>query len=477
MHDLGEALERFALGHQHLAAQQIKRLDTGGAFVQHRNPAVANVLLHAPLGNEAMAAVDLHTVVGGFKAHFRHERLGDRGHERQQCISGFLLLRVFAVLDDVDLLGREVHHGTRAFGERLHGQQHATHIRVNDDRVSGFFRCLGAGQRTHLQAITGILQAALEGDFGVRQTLQCSAQTRSVHEREHAVQALVRRTDQVAGSAVEVHHAGGVAVDAHLVLDGAAVHRVALTDAAIGSREELGHDEQRNAFGASRCVRQASQHDVDDVIGHVVFAGGNENLGAGDLVGPVSLRFGPGAQHAQVGTAMRLGQAHGAGPFAGHQLGQVRVLLLGRAVLGDRVHCAMRQARVHAPRPVRLADHLADRQAQRLGQTLTAVRNVMRQTRPAAFDELFVSLFEAVRRLHARLAPGATLGIAHTVQRRQHLLTELGALFKNGVDHVRSGVMTGWQTLIVRFIAEQFITNKTNITQGGLVVRHSDNLC
>ncbi|MCV5648230.1 hypothetical protein OFN55_36460, partial [Escherichia coli] len=30
------------------------------------------------------------------------------------------------------------------------------------------------------------------------------------------------------------------------------------------------------------------------------------------------------------------------------------------------------------------------------------------------------------------------------------------------------------QTLIVRFITEQLITDETNITQGGLVVRHSD---
>ncbi|KPX00242.1 Uncharacterized protein ALO79_00245 [Pseudomonas syringae pv. castaneae] len=421
-----------------------------------------------------MTAVDLHTVVGGFKAHFGHEGLGNRRHERQQGVGGFLLLRVFAVLDDIDLFGREVHHGTRAFGESLHGQQHAAHVWMDDDRVSGLVRCFRAGQRTHLQTVTGILQAALEGHFGMRQTLQRSAQTRGVHEREHAVQALVRRADQVAGSAVEVHHAGGVAVDAHLVFDGATVNRVALTDAAIGSREELGHDEQRNAFGASRCVRQARQHDVDDVIGHVVFASGNENLGAGNLVGPVSLRFSPGAQHAQVSAAVGFGQAHGAGPFAGDQLGQVGVLLLGGAVLGDGVHRTMRQARVHAPRPVRFADHLAHRQTQRLGQALAAMRNVMRQTRPAALDKLLVSLLETGRCLHARLAPGAALGIAHPVQRCQNLLAELGTLFENGVDHVRGGVMTGWQTLIVRFITEQLITDETNITQGGLVVRHSD---
>ena len=41
------------------------------------------------------------------------------------------------------------------------------------------------------------------------------------------------------------------------------------------------------------------------------------------LVAAVGLRLGLGAQQAQVGAAVRLGQAHGAGPLAAGQLGQV----------------------------------------------------------------------------------------------------------------------------------------------------------
>ena len=55
-------------------------------------------------------------------------------------------------------------------------------------------------------------------------------------------------------------------------------------------------------------VGQAGQDDMDDVVGHVVLAGGDEDLGAGDLVAAVGLRLGLGAQHAQVGAAVRLGQ-------------------------------------------------------------------------------------------------------------------------------------------------------------------------
>ena len=372
------------------------------------------------------------------------------------------------------MLGGEVHHRTVAFGECLGGQQHATYVRVNDDRVSRLFRRLRAGQRTHLQTVTSVFQAALEGDFSVGQALQRGAQTCGVHKGEHAVQAFVRRADQVAGGAVEVHHAGGVTVDAHFVLKRATGHGVALTDAAIGVGVELGHDKQRNAFGASRCIRQASQHDVHDVIGHIVFTGRDKDLGAGNLVGTVSLRFSLGAQQAQVSTAVRFGQAHGAGPFAGHQLGQVGLLLLGGAVLGDGVHRTMGQARVHAPRPVGCTDHFAHGQAQRFRQALTTVLYVVSQARPAAFNELFVGFFEACRGFNPGFAPGAAFDVTHAVQRCQHLLTKLGAFFKNGVNHIWSGVLASRQALIVRFVTEQFVTNEANITQGGLVVRHSD---
>ncbi len=304
--------------------------------------------------------------------------------------------------------------------------------------------------------------------------MQCGTEASGVHKGEHAVQTLVRRADQVTSGAVEVHHAGSVAVDAHLVFQRTAAHCVARANGAIGVWQELWNDEQRDAFGASRSIRQTRQYDVDDVIGHVVFAGRDEDLGAGNFVGTVGLRLGLGAQHAQVGAAVRFGQAHGAGPFAGDQFGQIGFLLLRGAVLGDGVHRTVRQAWVHAPRPVGFADHFAHCQAQRLRQTLAAVLNVVGQAWPAAFDELLVRLFEASRGFHAGLAPGATFDVAHAVQRRQYLLTKLGAFLEDGVNHVRRCVCARWQALIVRFVAEQFVTNEANITQGGLVVRHSD---
>jgi hypothetical protein len=75
-----------------------------------------------------------------------------------------------------------------------------------------------------------------------------------------------------------------------------------------------------------------------------VLAGADEDLVAGDLVAAVGLRLGLGAQQAQVGAAVRLGQAHGAGPLAAGQLGQVQLLLLLGAVRVQRLVGAVRQA-------------------------------------------------------------------------------------------------------------------------------------
>ena len=107
------------------------------------------------------------------------------------------------------------------------------------------------------------------------------------------------------------------------------------------------------------------------------------------------------------------------------------------------------------------------------GASFPAMLDVMGQARPAAFNELLIGLFEASRGFHTGFAPGAALGVTHTVQRSQNLLAELGAFFEDGVDHVWSGVLAARQALVVRFITQQFVANETNVTQGGLVVRHN----
>jgi len=83
-----------------------------------------------------------------------------------------------------------------------------------------------------------------------------------------------------------MHYASGRRVDAHLVLDGTALDAVGGADLAVVAREEFRHDEQADALGTLGRIRQARKHQVDDILGQVVFAGADEDLGAGDRIDP-----------------------------------------------------------------------------------------------------------------------------------------------------------------------------------------------
>src|SRR5690606_15627399 len=131
-------------------------------------------------------------------------------------------------------------------------------------------------------------------------------------------------------------------------------------------------------------------------------------------------------------------EAHRAGPPTGDELWQVDALLLLAAVGEDRALRAVRQSRVHPPGPVRLADHLADRGAERFGQPLAAVLGGRGEARPAGLDVLAVRFLEPGRRRdHAALVPGAALAVADAVERREHLFGELRRLLENAALEIR----------------------------------------
>ncbi len=203
-----------------------------------------------------------------------------------------------------------------------------------------------------------------------------------------------------------------------------------------------------------------------------MLAGGDEDLGAGDLVGAVGSGHGAGLDQAQVGTAVRLGETHGAGPHTLDQLGEVGGLLLLGAMMTQRVGSTVRQAGVHAPRQVGGADHLGKHHGQRVRQPLAAMGGVCRQARPAAFDVLPVGLLEALRRLDLAALEQAALLVAALVQRQQHLAGEAGALFENGGHHVRRRVFTTRQAGIVSGIVQHFVHHETKVAQGGLIIGH-----
>ena len=114
----------------------------------------------------------------------------------------------------------------------------------------------------------------------------------------------------------EGHLAGGGGLDPHLVLEIGGVHPVALAGQLAGLQVEvmLRHDEQAKALGArTACPLDADrpgQHQVHDVLGQVVLAGGDEALDALEVPGPVRLRDRLGPPGADVGAGVRLGQHH-----------------------------------------------------------------------------------------------------------------------------------------------------------------------
>ena len=158
-------------------------------------------------------------------------------------------------------------------------------------------------------------------------------------------------------------------------------------EAPSGLTRNFGHDEERDALDAGGRAGGAGEDEVDDVLGEVVVAGGDEDLLAGDAVAAVGLRLGAGAQEPEVGAGVRLGQVHGAGPLAGHELRQVGGLLRLGAVGVDGGVGAVGEAGVHAERHVGGGVHLADGGVDDVGHALAAVGGVAGEAGPAALAQ------------------------------------------------------------------------------------------
>ena len=214
---------------------------------------------------------------------------------------------------------------------------------------------------------------------------------------------------------------------------------------------------------------------MDDVVDQVLLAAGDPDLGAADRIAAVRLRRGAGADQPQVSTALRLGQAHGAGPLTADQLGQVLFLLLAGAVLGQRIDRTMGQPRVHTQRQVGRADHLLDHHVQHMRQALAAELRGTGQRGPATFGELLVGGLETVRGLHglAHRVIVTTLLVTGTVDRRQDVFRQLGGFFQNGATEIVSELALRGQRLQGGIGVEQFVEDKLHITKRGAISGHA----
>ena len=240
-------------------------------------------------------------------------------------------------------------------------QQHAPHVGMHDDRIGRLVGILGAGQRAALQALAGIGDRALVGGLGEAEPLHADARRAAFIMVNMARMPLFGSpTSQPVASSKFITQVGR-GLDAHLVLDGAAARRRCARPSVpsafgrnFGTRNRLMPLMPGGASGRRAStrwtmfsVRSCSPAEMKILVPVM-------------RVAAVALRHGLGAQQAEIGAAMRLGQAHGAGPGAVDQLRQIGLPSARRCRGVQRVVGAVAEAGIHAEGQVGRADHLLD---------------------------------------------------------------------------------------------------------------------
>ena len=86
-----------------LAADQIHCLHAVGAFIDHGDPGVADILFHAPFANIAMSAIDLLRVGRDFIALVRAISFDHRCQQRQQVVGHLPFFLGLCVVQQIGL--------------------------------------------------------------------------------------------------------------------------------------------------------------------------------------------------------------------------------------------------------------------------------------------------------------------------------------------------------------------------------------
>ena len=282
-------------------------------------------------------------------------------------------------------------------------------------------------------------ERGLRGALGDGDALQADRETGVVHHGEHASHAAVLLADEVAGGAAPVaidHGAGGRGVEAELVLDRVGAGVVAGAERTVGIDQKFRHQEQRHAARSGRRVRQPRQHQVDDIVGQIMLAIGDEDFLAADAVGPVAGALRPRAQGPDIGARLRLGELHGAHPLAGDESWQKSALERVGAVGNERVDAGHGQDRPEPERHGGRVPHLDAGGVERMRQMLAAPLRGRREPIPAGRGPGAIGLLPARRRGDDAVLELRAAAVADRVERRQHLGGKAARLFEHCVDHV-----------------------------------------
>jgi hypothetical protein len=204
-----------------------------------------------------------------------------------------------------------------------------------DDRHPGRGLVALLGEVRALHAVLGVVERVeVAGGQGLDR-LRADQHPGVLDDHEHLPDAVVHAADEGADRrqarvAAEGQLAGRGDLQPHLVLEVGDLDAVALPGRAVGVHVVLGDKEQGQALSAGPRALGPGEHQVEDVLRHVVLGAGDEPLHALDVPGPVWLLNRLGPARTDVGARVRLGQHHRRTPLAlDRELGEA--LLLGGA--------------------------------------------------------------------------------------------------------------------------------------------------
>ena len=302
------------------ASHQIVGLNGGGAFVNGQNFRVAVILGGTGFFDKAHAAMHLHAKTRDFQTHLSAKAF-DQGH--QKFVESQILFAgrcIGVVVRSVIRCSGHGGHGSTTFGVSTHCHEHAAHIGVVDDGRAGFHAAVDGAA---LHAVTRKLGCLLVRALCHSNALHAYGVAGGIHHDEHVFQTAILFTYQVAdGTAViaVLQNSSRAGFDTHLVFDADAVHVVACANRSVFVHQKLWHHEQANAFDTFRRTLHTGQHEMDDVMRHIMFTVGDVNLGAKHFVSAIGLRLGARANRCQIRTRLGLGQVHRAGPLTRDEL-------------------------------------------------------------------------------------------------------------------------------------------------------------
>ncbi len=465
-HVIQQRAEGPALIAQGLAADQVVGLNAGRALVDCRNAHIAVMLRDTGLFHIAHTAMHLDGQGREQLRCFRAPALDHRCQQLEARVVGGARRLIGVAVSVIKVRTRYQRQGTHGLGGRLDGHQHATHIRMMNDG----HRPVTAGDRP-LHTIPCIGQGLLVGALGNRYAFQAHPDAGVVHHGKHAGQAMVRCAHEIAEGLVVSHHTGGTAVNPEFVLDRYRPDSVTLTETAVRMNQLLRHRKQRNAARTCRRIRQPRQHQVHDIVRHVVIAPGDVDFLPGDAK-RIALRLRRGAHRRQIGTGLWFRQIHGAGPLTRDHLLEHQRLQRIVAVLFNGSRRTLRQQRAQGPRQAGRLPHFLHRQTNQVRQALPAVFGRLRQAAPAVFGELAISEPEFFRHDHAVILHPGALCVAHRVNGCDHTGGEAGRFLEHRFNQVVG------RFFVARQLADglepgELTQHEQNVLYRGAIVCHS----